>query len=227
MFFTSAASFSQREVFHPEHDNDPFYFGLNFGYSNSFLHYSHTPYFIANDSIKATNAVNDKGFILGLMGAARLSNHFDVRFNPQLILSGFKSMAFSLDSTTIIAGLPSYQVQQLPTTIINLPLQLKFNSDRIKNFRVYLFGGIKCDVDLSYHNRSRNDENIIHLKQFDFGIEGGIGFNFYMPVGIISPEIKFSDGLTNMLQKNPALKYSNAFDKIQSRMIEFSIILQN
>lgn len=227
--FISTVSFSQTEsvINHPERDDMPFYFGLTLGYSNSFLHYTHSPNFVASDSIMVTDAVANKGISIGLMGAARLSNHLDLRFNPQLNLSGYKTMAFTLDSTKLAPGIPSYQVQQLPTTIISLPLQLKFNSDRIGNFKVYLFGGVKYDIDLSYHNQERNDKSILHLNKYDWGVEGGIGFSFYLPSGVISPEIKFSDGLSNLLQKNAALNYSNVFDKIQSRMIVFSISIEN
>jgi hypothetical protein len=229
ILFSSTFSYSQMEtrINHTERDDMPFYFGMTLGYSNSFLHYSHSPMFVASDSIMVTDALSNKGVSIGLMGAIKLNNHFDFRFNPQLNLSGYKTIAFTLDSTKLATGIPWYQVQKLPTTIVSLPLQLKFNSDRIGNFKVYLFGGLKYDIDLSYHNQERNDKSIIHLNKYDWGIEGGIGFSFYLPAGVISPEIKFSDGLSNLLQKNPALNYSNVFDKIQSRMIVFSICIEN
>jgi hypothetical protein len=222
-------SFSQleRSANYLEQDDKPFHLGLMLGYNSSFLHYSHAPIFVANDSVLATNMTPSKGISLGLMGTFRLNDHFDFRFNPQLSLSGYKTLTFVLDSTKLASGLPSQQVQKLPTTIISLPLQVKFNSDRVGNFKVYLFGGIKYDIDLSSNNRERNSNSMIHLNKYDWGIEGGVGFSFYLPAGVISPEIKFSDGLRNMLQKDVSSKYSNVFEKIQSRMIVLSIIIEN
>ncbi|MFX6285167.1 hypothetical protein ABTF64_19715, partial [Acinetobacter baumannii] len=57
----------------------------------------------------------------------------------------------------------------------------------------------------------------------DFGLEGGIGFNFFMPYFTLSPEIKFSYGLSNLHVPDPSLKYSSIIDQINSRMIVFSV----
>jgi hypothetical protein len=90
-----------------------------------------------------------------------------------------------------------------------------------------LLGGIKYDIDLSSNSTARNAEDMVKLKQGDFGLEAGIGFNFYLPFVTVSPEIKISYGLSNIHQTDPALKYSNVLDKIQSRMIVFSLHLED
>jgi hypothetical protein len=107
--------------------------------------------------------------------------------------------------------------------LVSIPLQLKFNSDRIDNFRTYLLAGVKFDTDLSSNSSARNVDDLIKLKRYDFGFELGMGFNFYLPFVTISPEIKISNGLTNIHQLDPNLKYSNTIDQILSRMIVFSI----
>ena len=86
-----------------------------------------------------------------------------------------------------------------------------------------MVSGVKYDIDLAANSSQRNADDMIKLKSGDFGVEGGIGFNFFLPFVTISPEIKFSYGITNIHQYDPALKYSNVFDKIQSRMIVLSI----
>ena len=60
-----------------------------------------------------------------------------------------------------------------------------------------------------------------------FGLEAGLGLNFYLPFVTVSPEIKFSYGITNLHQLDRGLKYSNVLDKLQSRMIVFSIHLED
>lgn len=87
--------------------------------------------------------------------------------------------------------------------------------------------GVKFDMDLSSNSAARNADDMIKLKRNDFGLETGIGFNFYLPFVTVSPEIKISYGLSNIHQPDPALKYSNVLDKIQSRMIVFSIHLED
>jgi hypothetical protein len=161
------------------------------------------------------------GVALGLMGTLRIDDHFQFRVNPQLIIGGSKYISYNLTHTK--PGESSFQKQVLPSNIVSFPFQVKFNSDRIGNFRTYMLGGIKYDIDLASNSTARNADDIIKLNRNDFGIEAGIGFNFYLPFVTISPELKISNGLTNLHHLDPALKFSNVLDKIQSRMIVFSI----
>ena len=116
--------------------------------------------------------------------------------------------------------------KRIESVIVSFPLQVKFNSDRIGNFRVYMLGGGKVDFDLASNARARKAEELVKIEKLDYGIEGGVGFNFYFKSFIFSPEIKISNGLKNIHSRDVNLKYSSVLDKIQSRMIVFSIHLE-
>lgn len=217
----SQSLFAQKEIYRRNHDDLVYYFGLTLGYNYSFLHIDKSPKFLSNDTIMSVDPGSSGGIAMGLMATARLTDHWQVRANPQLIIGGSKYIAYTLSKSK--AGEPLFQNQTLPSTIVSFPFQLKFNSDRIGNFRTYLLGGIKFDTDLSSNSTARNSEELVKLKKNDFGFEFGMGFNFYLPFVTISPEIKISNGLSNIHQLDPTLKYSNVLDKIQSRMVVFSI----
>jgi hypothetical protein len=106
---------------------------------------------------------------------------------------------------------------------LSFPLQVRLKSDRINNFRVYTLAGVKYDFDLASNSGARNAENIVKVKKSDFGVEAGIGFQFFFRYFILSPEIKMSYGLTNVHDRDESLKYSNVIDKMHSRMILFSL----
>ena len=89
-----------------------------------------------------------------------------------------------------------------------------------------MMGGLKYDYDLASNSSARNAENLVKLTKSDIGYEAGIGFNFFLPVVTISPEIKVSNGLSNVHSRDVNLKYSNVIDKLQSRMLVISIILE-
>jgi hypothetical protein len=89
-----------------------------------------------------------------------------------------------------------------------------------------MLGGGKVDFDLASNARARKAEELVKIQKLDYGIEGGIGFNFYFKSFIFSPEIKISNGLGNIHSRDINLKYSSVLDKIQSRMIVFSIHLE-
>lgn len=219
-------TFSQEvEMNRPNHDNYPYYFGMSISYNHSYLHPSKHPKFLQDDSVLIAEPGSSGGIALGLLGTLQLSPRFHLRVNPQLIIGGAKYFAYSLSYPEF--GGSTEEKKTLPSTIVSLPVQVKFNSDRIKNFRTYLMGGVKYDYDLASNSTARNAEDMVKLKKSDFGIEAGVGFNFYLPFVTFSPELKFANGLTNVHSRDATLKYSNILDKLQSRMIVFSIILED
>ncbi len=208
----------------PDHDNLPYYFGLSFAYNSSALHTFKSTRFLQNDSVLGVEPGNSGGISLGLLATLRLNDRFQLRANPQLIVGASKFLTYTLkyplvDEAPVIT-------KTLPTTIVSFPLQLKFNSDRIDNFRVYMLGGLKADIDLASNSAARNADGLIKLKKYDYGWEAGLGFNFFLPFVTVSPELKVSNGFTNILNRDPSLKYSSVLDKLQSHMIVFSILLE-
>ena len=116
--------------------------------------------------------------------------------------------------------------KSVESIVTTFPLDLKFKSDRIGNFRVYMLGGVKADIDLASNAKKRKADDQVKIGKYSYGIEGGIGFNFYRKSVTISPELKISNGLNNLHDRNPALNYSRVIDRIQSRMIIFTIHLE-
>lgn len=212
---------AQKELHRPNHDDLRYYFGITLGYNSSSMHPTKSVKFLQDDSVLVAQPGASGGITVGLLGTARLSNRFQIRINPQLVIGGAKYFSYTLGSRLPFEA--EDQKRTLPSTLVSLPVQIKFNSDRINNFRVYLLGGIRLDKDLSSNSSARNAEDLIKLKGNDFGLETGIGFNIFLPFVTISPEIKFTYGLTNLHSRDASLKYSSVFDKIQSRMISFSL----
>lgn len=221
----AAHSYAQRQQYRMHREDQLYYFGITLAYNSSYLHVSKSSLFLQSDSILLAEPGSSGGITMGLLATARITDHLQVRANPQLIIGGARSIAYKLGSSK--PGEGTNQLQTLPSTLVSFPFQFKFNSDRIGNFRTYLLGGIKYDLDLSSNSSARNADDMIKLKRGDVGIEAGLGFNFYLPFVTVSPEIKISYGLSNLHQTDGALKYSNVLDKIQSRMIVFSIHLED
>ncbi len=224
--FMSLVVFGQyHELNRPNHDEWPYYFGMSISYNHSSLHPSKHAKFLQDDSVLSAEPGSSGGIALGLLGTLQLSPRFALRANPQLIIGGAKYFTYSLKYPGM--GEQLTEKKTLPSTIVSFPFQVKFNSDRINNFRTYLLAGVKYDMDLASNSSARNAEDLVKLKRDDLGVEAGIGFNFYFPFVTFSPELKFSNGLTNIHSRDANLKYSNILDKLQSRMIVFSIILED
>ncbi|MCW3073259.1 MAG: porin [Flaviaesturariibacter sp.] len=212
-----------RELYMEDHDQKPYYFGITLAGSSSRFQTELHQSFRMQDSIMVAEPLNSGGFGLGLLATVRLSKRFEARFNPTLAFLD-RSISYTLAYKDIDLG---YQgVKKVESVIVSFPLQTKFRSDRIGNFRVYMLGGVKLDYDLASNAKARQAEDMIKIGKIDYGIEGGMGFNFYFKSFIFSPEIKISNGLRNLHSRDNNLKFSSVLDRIQGRMIVFSIHLE-
>ena len=224
IFLTLPHTSSAQELNLEDHDNKPFYFGISLGLNLARFHTDLHPRFLQYDTVLVAEPGNAGGFALGLSGTARLSNRFELRFNPQLMFTE-RHLTYKLTYPDMDAG-GTNVTKKIESVLLTFPLQLKFNSDRIGNFRVYMFGGIKGDVDLASNARARKAEELVKISKYDYGFEAGLVFNFYFPSFIFSPEVKISNGLNNLHSRDESLKYSNVLDRILSRMIVFTIHLE-
>ncbi len=203
-----------------EHDAKPYYFGITLAANQSYFKLAHSHAFLADDSIMVAEPLKTMGFNLGLLANARLSEHFDLRFNPQLIFAS-KNLYYRETYPK-----PQDTNKKIESILLSFPIQVKFKSDRIGNMRVYTIAGLKYDYDLASNARARKAENLVKIQKSDYGYELGAGFEFYFESFIFSPEFKISNGFGNMHVKDPNLRYSNVIDKLQSRMFVFSIHLE-
>jgi hypothetical protein len=225
-FCTSLSAQLRDKLNMPETDEKPFHIGIVImGTANRFQLNQH-PAFLQHDSVLATSPQNTLGLGLGGMFTMRLTRRFELRaIFPQLLFVN-KSITYTLKYPDVAYNETAVMNKNVESILLGLPLQIKFRSDRINNFRVYMMGGGKIEYDLSSKARAKNAEDLVKLQPFDYGIEAGVGFNFYMPYFILSPEIKISNGLGNSHSRDPNLKFSNVIDKLQTRMIVFSLIFE-
>ena len=214
---------SQIEMYQLEHETKPYYFGITLGANIARFQIEHHQRFLQYDTVLEVLPLNSPGFQLGLNATARLTNRFEVRFNPQLMFTD-RSITYKLKYKDPIDGFEP--TKKIESVIFSFPFQIKFNSDRIGNFRVYMMGGAFTQIDMAANARARRAEDLVKLEKSDYGVEIGMGFNFYFPSFILSPEVKVSNGLRNIHSRDQNLKYSNVIDRIQSRMIVFSIHLE-
>ena len=204
----------------PDHDDKRYYFGITFGLNFSVYQIDYSKSFANTDTFRVVQPHWQPGFNLGLMGNLKLTSFVDLRFVP--------SLAFAEKRIAFVYGYPNDSVsdRSIESIYMHLPLQLKFKSDRIKNFRFYGLLGGKFDYDLAANARSHRTDEFLKISPTDFGYEIGVGFEFFYPNFIFSPEIKLSQGFTNQLFRDRSLQLTNAIQTLNTRMIVISIHLE-
>ena len=217
------AQYGRVEMNRTDQDSKPYFFGMSIGINLARFQTELHPVFLQSDSVFVAEPTNSGGITLGFQVTGRISDRFQLRFNPQLMFVE-RNISYRLKFPDINGD--TAVTKKIESIIVAFPFQLKFQSDRIGNFRVYTLLGIKADIDMASNARAKKAEDLVKIEKYDFGPEFGIGFNFYFPSFIFSPEIKISNGLRNIHARDANLKFSNVFDKIQSRMIVFTIHLE-
>ena len=157
------------------------------------------------------------GFTVGMITDLRIFEYLNLRFTPALLF-GDRTLTF------IDQDKGNEKEVVVRSNLINFPLLLKFRGQRHANYRPYLLGGFSSTLDLG-----RQRENVIMLKQMDYGIEFGVGFDFYLPYFKLAPELKMYLGLGDILERDRPeienfsdLKYTNAITKLTSRLFILS-----
>lgn len=231
------------EVFQPDHDDLPYYFGMSIGFSDNYLAFNRANRFLPTNkldpkSIIEINSINNLYYTLGLLGTLRLTKHILLRANPTLLIVGTKNVIdFKIKSTPTVS-----QKLNVSSSVIHLPIALKFQSDRYNGFRYsnimrhYLLVGGKFDFDLASNKASKISAptgSIVSgsypsvLSGSDMGAEIGVGLSFYLRYATISPEVKFSYGLKDLHKLSTTYPLLNNLDKVTSNFIYFTLHIEN
>jgi hypothetical protein len=189
-------------------------FGIHMGFNSSNFRAFNSQAFIENDTLLAINAENGTGFNLGIVSALYLHKNLELRFIPTLSFAE-KTLRYEFENSSV--------PQKIESIFVEFPLHLKFKSDPIKDFRIYVIGGMKYGLDLASKSEARNAENLVKLNKFDIAVDYGVGIEINFPLFILVPEFKVSNGIINAHSKDPALIFSNSLDKLKSRTFTFSI----
>lgn len=154
------------------------------------------------------------GFTVGLISDLYLNPYMNLRFSPSLSF-GDKNFEF------VEPDLQEHFRTDVRSNYLMAPLDLKFRSMRLNNYRPYVVTGVYSSLDLG----RKKDETIL-LKSMDYGVSIGIGCDFYLPIIKVSPEIRFCFGLGDIIEKDRSdltdyslMKYPQALSKGNSRMI--------
>lgn len=157
------------------------------------------------------------GFSVGMIADMYLNRSLNLRTVPSLYL-GEKYFIFRERTSG-----EEYDTR-IRNNYLSLPLHLKISTGRIDNYRPYFLLGGYGSIELGSRKRQA-----LLLKPYDFGIELGVGCDFYLPLFNLAPELKFGFGLIDILEKDRTdltdetlQKYARSLSKATQRLITLS-----
>jgi len=207
----------------PRYDNDLIHFGFILGVNSTNFSVKPIKEFHALDTVYTVEPESSAGFSLGIVSNLRISDNFDLRFVPDLSFCQ-RDLNFSMNNP---GAQPVVIKKTVESTFINFPIDIKFKSNRINNYRMYVLGGFRYVMDLASRKKDKDskDKQPLRIESYDYGYEIGFGLDLYLVYVKISPEIKMFNGMKNLLVKDE-YPYSNSIDRLYSKIFLFSLTFE-
>ena len=201
----------------PNFDLRRFHFGFLLSYNTSDFFVRMDPRAPFRDSLLVMEHQKQPGFNLGIVASVNFTPGTSLRFLPTL---SFQERILYYE----FQGTPDepieYFLKPVESTYLEFPLLMKFRSQRINNFAVYLLAGGKFGIDMATQkdvNQALDDETVIKLEKYDYAAEVGGGFDFFLPYFKFGIELKHGIGIPNLLI-NDETRFSTPIESLRSKV---------
>lgn len=201
----------------PDYNEHKLHFGYVLGvHSSKFKIQYHDNYVTPQfDTLHSVIPGNLPGIKIGFVANFHLREYLD--FRTQFLIAFYEhDLTYRFTDLTEIRHIKD-------ATILELPLLLKYKSQRRGNYAMYLLAGINPSIEAVGRGRREDTSNKLDLKKAQVSIEVGAGFDMYYPLFKFSPEIRYSYGLKNLLDDGSISQFNAPLKKVTTHNITLYI----
>jgi len=214
---TGAMSQNKKHLFLPHYDEKKIHYGFHLSVNHSAFRVVHSDWFLENDTITYLRGSGQMGFGLGFIFNFRLFEYGDLRFLPTVAFYN-RSIEYGVKNV-------DEQVEALfQSSFVNLPILFKYKAKRRSNARVYMVGGMNFGFQVGGKKDKQSDDQLL-LKSYDLSLEYGVGMDMYQEYFKFAPELRFSLGLSNILDPTKNI-YSLPIEKLTSYTVTLYIMFE-
>lgn len=214
-------------------DDETIHFGFSFHYVNSsFKIFKNSNWQDARPGTPGSLDSISSRFIggqgVGLLADLRLGSNANLRFSPNILFAN-KHISYAYTDNTV--NEPIFLDKSVLASLAELPLTFKFKSDRKNNYKVYVLAGGKYSMNVIPKKKLDDggkieEEKYVKLKPGFFSYEFGLGIDIYFEYFKMSPEIRWSQSFTNVLDKSEDTIFTSPIDKLLMHSIQFSLVFE-
>ena len=194
----------------------PYYFGLTLAFHSSNYNIFRSKKFNEQEQILSVESVTGPGYNVNVVSNLKIGRYFDFRLLPGF---SFTERNIRYKDLTSPNQLNNIKIESVFTEV---PFHVRFKSEPYNDMRIYVLGGIKYSFDIASKARRTEQDRILKISPTDFSVEAGFGMQFFFPYFILSPELKFTQGINNILIFNEKIIQSNVLENVLSRTITLS-----
>lgn len=160
------------------------------------------------------------GFNMHLMASYTLSRHIRLRFVPGLSFQD-RGLNYAFEGAPAVT-------KRTEAVNLDIPLLLKYRSDRVGNFAAFTLIGIKYARDFQSQedvNQQLQSDNILRLKAGNFAADVGAGIDIFLPFFKFSIQAVTEHGLVNVLIPDDS-NYANPLEYLKTRSFVLSFCFE-
>ena len=200
-------------------DNRKLSYGFVIGIHSSAYQVNYSDKFVTPkfDTLHSVMTPYSPGFSLGFLANLKLYDLLDFRIMPQASFFTHKLIYNYTNDTR--------KELLIETTMVEFPILMKYKSQRRGNVRMYMVGGITPGFELSSKNGDSSISSSLEIYHSNVSLVGGLGFDFYFPLFKLSQEIRFSQGISNILGPTPSA-YKDPINRLNTNTVGVYFIFQ-
>lgn len=224
LLFMSEQGYTQKKRFvnqnNPGYDERKLSYGFLIGLHSTAYQIKYADRFVTPDldTVYSIEPEWSPGFSLGFIINYRMTDLLDFRVTPKVAFYEHTLRYRYTDET------PSEE-KLVETTMVELPLLLKYKSERRGNIRMYMIGGAKPALEASGKKQVENRSNNLGVTGMNLSLEAGFGFDLYYPLFKFSPELRFSRGIVNILENTTNI-YGQPLNRVNTNTITLYLLFQ-
>lgn len=208
-------------------DTRPYHFGVQLSYNNAdfFLKRRFDPAF--QDSLISLQNTSSPGFNIGIIASLNLNKNLSLRFIPGISPKERILSYVFLDEF----GQERPFDKSVRSFYIDMPLNVKYRSDRINNFACYILGGVQYSRDMSSQEKVNNtadvggDQTVVKIRRNDFVLNAGGGFDFFLPYFKFGIELKMEYGFNN-IHLDDGTRFDSPIESLKSKNFVLSLTFE-
>lgn len=202
--FITSFSFSQTKMkFQSDYDAKKIRFGYLLGITSSHYTVKQNRSFLTQNAYYSITSPTRYHVRMGGLVNFSLNDYFDFRILPTV----------SIYSRALIIN-QDEELKQNDKAWIEVPVMLKYKSERRGNIRMFMFGGLRFGAETNVINfRGRRPQAALATKNADFAVEYGMGMEMFREYFKFAPELHFSHGLANLI--DPVITNTSPLGRIE------------
>ena len=218
--------------YQPNYDAKPIRFGYYIGFGAT-----HYDVKFKSSFLSAANTQDPAGTVFsvtsptttairaGAMINYYVDDYFDIRFSP-LNISVQKRNIIHVTGTP--GNKQTVEETQVDKAWLEVPLHVKYKSERRNNTRMYVFGGARWAFETNTIGRRGASRNVINasLRTHDLMVEYGVGLEVFRAYFKVTPELHFSHGLFDMTRNDNNLHFLEHVRSLKTHTVSLLILFQ-